>query len=336
MSSVASHAAHNQQFNFDRRLWRRLVTIAQPYFVPIFPGGGWLFAGLLVAATVFVIGLMVFVEIAIAKVGQWLFPDFFQQAAAGFIAQTEATLASPTVFLALAAVLVGSLAFVAARQQVRGKWLQWGLLTTLLFLLLTVNRINVMISFIGRFFDTALQQKDEPVFWLYLFIYLGVILAAIPILVGYGYLRQKLGLFWRRWLTNYFLNFYFADRAYYELDSNAADTEIDNPDQRITQDVSSFTDTTLYFILDILDSILTLYAFTGILYSISPTLAGGLVIYAGVGTAIAIITGRRLIKLNFNQLRLEANFRYSMVHVRDNAESIAFYRGEQREQQQVL
>jgi len=326
----------NQQFNFDRRLWRRLVTIAQPYFVPLISGGGWLFAGLLVASTVFVIGLMVFVEIAIAKGGQAFFPDFFQRSAAGFIAQTEATLASPVIFVALAAVLGGSLAFVAARQHLRGKWLQWGILTTLLFLLLTVNRINVMISFVGRFFDTALQQKDEPVFWLYLFVYLGIIIAAIPILVGYGYLRQKLGLFWRRWLTNYFLSFYFSDRAYYELDSNAGDTEIDNPDQRISQDVSSFTDTTLYFILDILDSILTLYAFTGILYSISPTLAGGLLIYAGVGTGIAIITGRRLIKLNFNQLRLEANFRYSMVHVRDNAESIAFYRGEQREQQQVL
>ncbi|GAB4210458.1 MAG: ABC transporter ATP-binding protein/permease [Synechococcales cyanobacterium] len=325
-----------QEFNFNRQLWRRLVTIAQPYFVPISPGGGWVFAGLLVAATVFVIGLMVFVEIAIAKGGQALFPEFFQQVAAGFIAQADQTLRSPIRFVALGAVLLGSLSFVAARQRLRGKWVQWGLLTSLLFLLLTVNRINVMISFVARILDNALQQKEEPVFWLYLFFYLGVIIAAIPILVGYGYLRQKLGLFWRKWLTAYFLNFYFNNRAYYELDSNAGDTEIDNPDQRITQDVSGFTATTLFFILDILDSILTLYAFTGILYDISKTLAVGLVAYASVGTVIAIITGRRLIKLNFNQLRLEANFRYSLVHVRDHAESIAFYRGEQREQQQVV
>ncbi|MFS8801105.1 ATP-binding cassette domain-containing protein, partial [Synechococcus sp. R60.2] len=81
---------------------------------------------------------------------------------------------------------------------------------------------------------------------------------------------------------------------------------------------------------------LTLYAFTGILYGISRPLALGLVVYATIGTAIAILAGRKLIKINFDQLRYEADFRYSLVHVRDNAESIAFYQGEDQELRQIL
>jgi putative ATP-binding cassette transporter len=231
---------------------------------------------------------------------------------------------------------LSSLCFVAVWRQIHQRWLQWLLLTFLLFLSLTVNRLNVMISFIFRFIDTALQQKEEPTFWQFLLIYGVLIISAIPILVIYRYTRLKLALFWREWLTQYFLDRYFDQRAYYELDSNAANTEIDNPDQRMSEDVRSFTGTTLSFLLDILDSILTLYAFTGILYGISRPLALGLVVYATIGTAIAILAGRKLIKINFDQLRYEADFRYSLVHVRDNAESIAFYQGEDQELRQIL
>ncbi|EAZ88856.1 ABC transporter ATP-binding protein/permease, partial [Crocosphaera chwakensis] len=106
--------------------------------------------------------------------------------------------------------------------------------------------------------------------------------------------------------------------------------------QRITQDIKSFTTVTLDFLLDILDSILTLFSFSAILYTISKALTWGLLIYAIFGTAVALIVGSRLVSINYNQLRLEANFRYSMVRVRDNAESIAFYRGESLERGQVI
>lgn len=161
------------------------------------------------------------------------------------------------------------------------------------------------------------------------------LVVAIPILISYRYTRRKLALFWREWLTNTFLKDYFSNRAYYELDSNAANTDIDNPDQRMTEDVNSFTTTILDLILDILDSILDLVAFTGILYSISTQLTIGLVGYVSIGTILAVWIGTKLIKINFNQLRLEGDFRYGMVHVRDNAESIAFYRGENLELSQV-
>ncbi len=324
------------QFNFDRRLWNRFITVAQPYFYPTVRRGGWIFLGLLAAAMVFVVTLMFFVEIGVTLVGQTLFPEFFTNLAAGLVAQTERNLASPVLWVAAVSLGLSSLCFVAVWRQIYQRWLQWVLLTFLLFLSLTVNRLNVMISFIFRFIDTALQQKEEPTFWQFLLIYGVLIISAIPILVIYRYTRLKLGLFWREWLTQYFLDRYFDQRAYYELDSNAANTEIDNPDQRMSEDVRSFTGTTLSFLLDILDSILTLYAFTGILYGISRPLALGLVVYATIGTAIAILAGRKLIKINFDQLRYEANFRYSLVHVRDNAESIAFYQGENQELRQIL
>jgi putative ATP-binding cassette transporter len=328
--------SQTSQFNFDRRLWNRFITVAQPYFYPTVRRGGWIFLGLLAAAMVFVVTLMFFVEIGVTLVGQTLFPEFFTNLAAGLVAQTERNLTSPVLWVAAVSLGLSSLCFVAVWRQIHQRWLQWLLLTFLLFLSLTVNRLNVMISFIFRFIDTALQQKEEPTFWQFLLIYGVLIISAIPILVIYRYTRLKLALFWREWLTQYFLDRYFDQRAYYELDSNAANTEIDNPDQRMSEDVRSFTGTTLSFLLDILDSILTLYAFTGILYGISRPLALGLVIYATIGTAIAILAGRKLIKINFDQLRYEANFRYSLVHVRDNAESIAFYQGETQELRQIL
>ncbi|MFS8838138.1 ABC transporter ATP-binding protein/permease [Synechococcus sp. R6-5] len=324
------------QFNFDRKLWDRFITVAQPYFYPRVRYGGWIFLGLLAAAMVFVVALMFFVEIGVTLVGQALFPEFFTNVAAGLVAQTKRNLSSPVLWVAAISLALSSLCFGAVWRQLRQRWLQWVLLTFLLFLSLTVNRLNVMISFIFRFIDTALQQKEEPTFWQFLIIYGVLIISAIPILVIYRYTRLKLGLFWREWLTDHFLDRYFDQRAYYELDSNAANTEIDNPDQRISEDVRSFTGTTLSFLLDILDSILTLYAFTGILYGISRPLALGLVVYATIGTAIAILAGRKLIKINFDQLRYEADFRYSLVHVRDNAESIAFYQGEDQELRQIL
>lgn len=326
------------RFNFDRRLWNRFMTIAQPYFYPTGTEGEnrWIFVGLLIAATILVIALMFFVEIGVALLGKALFPDFFQNLAAGFITDIEQRITSPALPVALVSFAISLGSFWVVRQSLHQRRIQWILLTFLLFLSLVVNRLNVMISFVFRFIDTALQEKNESTFWQFLIIYAIVIISAIPILVVYRYSRLKLGLFWREWLTKYFLDLYFRQRAYYELDSNASNTEIDNPDQRITEDVSSFTGTTLSFILDILDSVLTLYAFTGILYAISKPLALGLVIYATLGTGVAIVAGKKLIGINFNQLRLEADFRYSMVHVRDNAESIAFYRGEELEIRQIL
>ena len=324
------------QFKFDRQLWDRFIEIAQPYFYPLERRGSRTFLSLLGITLIAVVAFTFFLTTGLTKAGQLFFPKFFNELASGLVNNIDGLLASPAPYVAGVVLGVSALIFTALRQKIQQRWRQWSLLALLLFLSFAVNGANVSISFVFRFVETALNQREQETFYQFLFVYAGIIITAVPILVIYLYTRKKLALYWREWLTKDFLNRYFSNRSYYELDSNAANTEIDNPDQRITQDIKSFTAVTLSFLLDILDSILTLISFTVILYNISKTLTAGLLIYATFGTVVAVVAGRRLIGINYNQLRLEANFRYGMVHVRDNAESIAFYQGEGLERQQVV
>ncbi|MDV2991623.1 MAG: Vitamin B12 transport ATP-binding protein BacA [Chroococcidiopsis sp. SAG 2025] len=212
------------------------------------------------------------------------------------------------------------------------KWKARGLLLLLLLLSFAVNAINVSISFIFRNIDTSLarfpQTKDASTFWQFIFIYIGLLAIGTPIVVMFAYLRDKLGLAWREWLTNRFMGKYMQNRAYYQLNFNG---NIDNPDQRIAEDIRAFTRTSLTFLLLILTSVITLISFTAVLLSISVSLSISLLIYAILGTIITAWIGQRLIGINFEQLKKEADFRYGLIHVRDNAESIAFYQGEAEE-----
>lgn len=188
------------------------------------------------------------------------------------------------------------------------------------------NRRGVMIS--------ALSAQDEARFWQTIMIFLGVLVAYAPIFAGYTYLRDRLGLQWRRWLTNRYVDNYFSNRAYYTL--NNLHTDIDNPDQRIAEDVKSFTQESLTFLLIIVDSLLGIIAFSSVLWKISSSLVLFLVLYAVLGTLVTVgVFGKGLVRLNFAQLKKEADFRFSLVRIRENAESIAFYRGEQQEANQV-
>jgi vitamin B12/bleomycin/antimicrobial peptide transport system ATP-binding/permease protein len=347
MSAVDSSAAP-LKFRFDRKLWARFVEVAQPYFYPPEANSSRQFFFLIATQLVFVVAFTFFFVVGLSLVGFQFNPKFF----AGFTKQIiylqflsglgksapeifQSLLRFPATYVFLAMFLFSSGIFYAYRRKLKNREKQWLILGTLLFLTFFVSSLNVLLSYIFRFIDNALNIRDPKVFWEILIVYGITLVVAIPILISYRYFRRKLSLLWREWLTSKFLNGYFKDRAYYELDSNAANTEIDNPDQRITQDIDSFTKTVLDLLLDILSSILDLVAFVGILYSISQELTLGMVGYVSIGTAIAIIIGTKLIKLNFSQLRLEGDFRYGMVHVRDNAESIAFYRGEELERTQV-
>ena len=131
-------------------------------------------------------------------------------------------------------------------------------------------------------------------------------------------------------MTDRVLYLYTSNRVYYKIGS-----EIDNPDQRMAEDVSSFTGFSLSFFLTILTSTIDLISFSVILYSIRPQLFVAIILYASFGTFTTAKIGRSLIKLNFNQLQKEADFRYSLVRFRDNAESIAFYKGEDTEAKEV-
>jgi putative ATP-binding cassette transporter len=333
---MQSTDSSNQRFRFDKRLWNQFIEIAQPYFYPIENGGRWVFFWLILIQMLSVVAITFFLVVGFTLAGEFFFPKLFESLAGGFARQIEQLIASPVLYICQGILLLAVLTAVVLRKQLKTRWGQWLLLGFILFLSFAVNGVNVTLSFTFRFIDDALNERNVGEFWKFLFFYGGLVIAAIPILVGYNYFQLKLGLYWREWLTKFILNRYFHNRAYYELDSNAANTEIDNPDQRATEDVDYFTRQILSLLLSLLSSIQTLLSFTLILYSISKVLTFGLIVYALFGTIFTIFVGKKLIGINFSQLRFEANFRYGMVHVRDNAESIAFYRGEGLESRQVL
>ena len=133
---------------------------------------------------------------------------------------------------------------------------------------------------------------------------------------------------WREWMAQHLIKRYFNNRAYYRLRGSDS---IDNPDQRISEDVRNFTIDSLSYALMVVNSVMTLIGFVGVLWSISGTLVGVALVYAVAGTFMCFVIGRRLVGLHYAKYQKEADFRYGLVRVRDNAESIAFYRGEKRE-----
>ena len=235
------------------------------------------------------------------------------------------------------------------------KWSAWGLLTSILALRLLLVGMTVVLSFWNREFFNSLQDKDWGAFFGLLFVYRwtpsGFMpgfceIAAVYILVAvyFTYLSQWLQIRWRRWLTVRFLDEWLADRAYYRisLTTDRAAIGTDNPDQRIAEDIRDFVDHTLTLGISLLATVVTLVSFLGILWSLSGTITllgidipGYMVwvalAYAIVGTWLTHLVGRPLAALRFRQQRVEADFRYSLVRVRENMEGIALYAGEAEE-----
>jgi len=322
----------NKINKFDLQLWQRFVAIAQPYWYPVKRGGGWIFFGLLIMLLVFLFAALLVAVSLVIRIGQQFSPELIKNLAPGLAEISGIVIGSPAIYGLGLALLIPVISFAWCRKSLQTRWRQWIFLALLLLLSLSVSGLNVIISFVIRFIDTGLAEKDAATFWRFLFVFGGVFVVGTPIVVIYRYIQQLLGLYWREWLTKEFLYKYFQNRAYYEINANE---KIDNPDQRISEDIRSFTSTSLSFLLIILDSIITLIAFTAVLWSISGLLSLVLLAYTAFGTIVTVWIGKRLIGLNFNQLRKEADFRYGLVHIRDNAESIAFYRGEQQEAFQV-
>ncbi|MDP3539457.1 MAG: ABC transporter ATP-binding protein/permease [Azonexus sp.] len=213
------------------------------------------------------------------------------------------------------------------------KWHARWLLFLLVLLLLGQTGFAVLFNEQTGEFTSALAAKDADRFWYAIQKCVAILVVGVPVYAFYYFVRDTLGLHWRRWLTQRFLGNYFSNRAYYELN---ASSDIDNPDQRVAEDIGTFTQKSLQFLLVLVGAVLQLIAFSGVLWSISRELVAFLVIYAAVGTVVTIlIFGKVLIGLNFYQLKREANFRFSLVRIRENAEAIAFYRGEAQESQQV-
>lgn len=316
----------------DSRLWRRFIEVALPYWYPSKRKAA-IFFFVLVMLLIFLFASLFVATAAVIFLGRQLIPEFTQQVADGLITTIDGVFSSPIYIIALLLALGIPIATFAWQfQNLKDRTKQWGLLAVLLLLSLMVTGLNVTLSFVRRFIETSLVAKDESTFWIFLGVFAAVFVVGTPIVVIYSYCRKLLGVYWREWLTDDFLERYLQNRAYYKINEEKI---IDNPDQRISEDIRSFTGISLSFLLTILDSVITLFSFVGVLWAISSSLSLVLIFYAIAGTLITVLIGRRLIGLNYNQLQQEANFRYSLVHLRDNAESIAFYGGETQERQSV-
>ncbi|WP_396136617.1 ABC transporter ATP-binding protein/permease [Chamaesiphon sp. VAR_48_metabat_403] len=214
------------------------------------------------------------------------------------------------------------------------KWRARGLLLAVILLSLGYTGLSVLLNNKRGVLISALSAREEARFWQTILVFTGTLVVYAPLYAGYVYLRDRLAVEWRQWLTANFLDRYFQNRSFYYL--NYAEANIDNPDQRIAEDVKSFTHESLTFLLAVVDSLLAAIAFTSVLWGISPQLILFLVVYALIGTLTTVgVFGQPLMRLNFERLKTEANFRFSLVRVRENAEAIAFYQGEGYESERI-
>jgi len=194
------------------------------------------------------------------------------------------------------------------------KWLARGLLLSVVLFLLAYTGLSVLLNNKRGVLISALSAQDESRFWQTVIIFIGVLVIYAPLLAGYTYLRDRLSLQWRKWLTHRFVDNYFrvsrsdpfGNRAYYNL--HIGKTEIDNPDQRIAEDVRSFTQESLTFLLVLVESVLSVIAFSSVLWGISKPLVFFLVLYALIGTLVTtFVFGKPLVRLNFEQLKRGSN-----------------------------
>ncbi|MFN6133596.1 MAG: ABC transporter ATP-binding protein/permease, partial [Synechococcaceae cyanobacterium] len=316
----------------------KLQRLAQPYFLPLDNGAsGWSFGLLLVALLAVVVGVTLLLLTAAVSLSGLLIPELRDRFLPGVPQQVNAIWQSPVGAVVMVLTAAGLLAFGAFRHRLReGRWLPWVLLGVIMLLILVINGINVGISFVARNIENALVGYKVEEFWKIVAIYAFCLVLALPIRALQSYLIPKLGLLWREWLTGRLLGRYLTNRAYYILNPNDESQEqIDNPDQRISQDAASFTGTSLTVAVEVISALLTFVSFIFVLLTISTKLATWLLVYSLAGTAVIIFASRKLVELNYQQLKLEANFRYGLVHIRDNAESIAFYRGERQEEREA-
>jgi putative ATP-binding cassette transporter len=206
------------------------------------------------------------------------------------------------------------------------------LLATVVVLRVSAIAMDAVFSYVSRYVMNALQAKDAAEFYHLMLLYVVWIVFFVPMAAFYPYLSGKLAIEWREWMTRFFVDLSFQGHALYTI---MRDRRVDNPDQRIGEDLNSFTTGALQYSMAVLGSLLTAATFFGILWSISRLLAVCLIGYALLGTWITILIGRRLVVINFNQQRYEADYRFALVHARNNAEAIALYNGERDEARQL-
>ncbi len=224
------------------------------------------------------------------------------------------------------------------------KWKARGLLAVVIGLNFASVYFLVLLNNWYNDFYNALQNYESDMFWPLIGEFTGVAFIYIIIAVYAIYLRQMLQIKWRVWMTNEYLGNWMKRQVYYRLQVLRSDT--DNPDQRISEDINQFVGLTLQLLIGFLKQMTTLAAFAVVLWNLSGAFTVPIgshefviygymfwfsLVYSAAGTGLAHLVGRKLIGLNFDQQRYEADFRFNMMRVRENSESIAFYGGESPE-----
>lgn len=205
------------------------------------------------------------------------------------------------------------------------RWRARGLFAVLIVFALAINGLNVVNSYVGRDFMTSIADRNEAGFVREALIYVSVFAGSTIVLVLYQFTQDRFGLFWRVWLTRRIVGQYLDNRDYLHIKESAS---VANPDERIAEDVRAFTATTLSFTVVLVNGVLAVVSFSGVLWTISRVLFGVAIGYAFLGSLVTVYLGRPLISLNYRQLDREAAFRSSLIHVGANAESIAVTRRE--------
>jgi vitamin B12/bleomycin/antimicrobial peptide transport system ATP-binding/permease protein len=214
---------------------------------------------------------------------------------------------------------------LVATSEIGGK-VRW-LFAAILALLVGISGLNVVNSYVGRDLVTAIEHRNLSNFFSQAGLWLLVFAALTVSAVLLRYTEEWLALLWREWLTRRLVRGYLRDGAYLQLKEQG---ELGNPDQRISEDARAFAVTTLSFVLMVLNATFGIVAFSGVLWSISPPLFLIAVGYAAAGSLFTVLVGRPLVRLNYDQSDYEASFRTELVHVGENAESLALLKLEGR------
>lgn len=205
----------------------------------------------------------------------------------------------------------------------------WAMLILLVFLIVGIVGVNAANSYWNRYvIDIIVEEKDLSKYNSTLLLSM-VILVVIVLLVTFlRYVRKKIALDWYKWLNNSILEKYFSNQAYYKINFQS---DIDNPDQRLSQEIEPITSSALRFSSILLEKFLEIGSALIILWTISSQIVFYLVIYTIVGNLVAVYLNQELNKINQEELEFKADFAYCLTHVRNHAESIAFFRGEEEE-----
>lgn len=198
-----------------------------------------------------------------------------------------------------------------------------------LFLSFATTVYAAALSLLQRMFWNCLNTKDVSKFGKLMILYIAFVVVGPIVLCMFEWVKMRLSLMWRSELTEHFVSSYLKDSTHYRLQVQG--TPVDNPDQRVADDIRTCTERAVRFFCVGIVAIFDLLVFSVLLYRVYPPLLATVVIYSALGTTVISVFGRKLVPLNRQQLAREADYRYALIRVRETSESIAFYRGEDAE-----